>query len=164
MDEYHSLPSAVYGVQLGAKWKGFGIEALFDGRIGQSVQLTAGSVYWPLYNDDKNISMHYYNNRWTPDNQDARYPRLTTLSNGNNFQGGSDFWVERADWFKLRSLYLYYSFRSEALMKARLRELSVFVRGLNLFSIDRIGIFDPESISLGYPSVRTVSLGVKCTF
>lgn len=164
MDEYHSLPSAVYGVQLGAKWKGFGIEALFDGRIGQSVQLTAGSVYWPLYNDDKNISMHYYNNRWTPDNQDARYPRLTTLSNGNNFQGGSDFWVERADWFKLRSLYLYYSFRSEALMKARLRELSVFVRGLNLFSIDRIGIFDPESISLGYPSVRTVSMGVKCTF
>ncbi|MGM9792011.1 MAG: SusC/RagA family TonB-linked outer membrane protein [Candidatus Cryptobacteroides sp.] len=164
VEEYHSLPSAVYGLQLGAKWKGFGVEATFDGRIGQSVQLTASSVYWPLYNDDKNISMHYYRNRWTPDNQDARYPRLTTLSNANNYQGGSDFWVERADWFKLRSLYLYYSLRNEALMRARFRELTFFVRGLNLFSIDRIKIFDPESISLGYPSVRTVSLGVKCTF
>ena len=163
MDRYHSLPSAVYGLQLGAKWKGFGVEAVFDGRIGQSVQLTTSSVYWPL-NYDKNISMHYYLNRWTPDNQDARYPRLTTLTNANNYQGGSDFWVESADWFKLRSLYLYYSFRSDALMRARLRELTLFVRGLNLFSIDRIGIFDPESITLGYPSVRTVSLGVKCTF
>ena len=108
--------------------------------------------------------MHYYNNRWTPENQNARYPRLTTLSNGNNFQGGSDFWVEKSDWFKLRSVYVYYGFQSEALMRAKFREISIFFRGLNLFSADRIKIFDPESISLGYPSVRSFSFGLKFTF
>ena len=164
MDQYHTLPSAVYGIQLGFKWKGLGFEATFDGRINQYAMLTTGSIYWPLYNDDKNISMHYYNNRWTPENQNARYPRLTTLSNGNNFQGGSDFWVEKSDWFKLRSVYVYYGFQSEALMRAKFREISIFFRGLNLFSVDRIKIFDPESISLGYPSVRSFSFGLKFTF
>ena len=69
-----------------------------------------------------------------------------------------------SDWFKLRSLYVYYGFQSEALMRAKFREISIFFRGLNLFSVDRIKIFDPESISLGYPSVRSFSFGLKFTF
>lgn len=164
MDNLHSLPSAFYGIQLGFKWKGLGLEADFNGEIGRTVQLTTSSVYWPLYNNDKNISMHYYNNRWTQETPDAKYPRLTTLSNGNDFNGGADFWTAKADYFKLRSLYVYYGFSGNSLSKARIRELTVFFRGLNLFSVDGIDIFDPESITLGYPSTRSLSLGLKLTF
>ena len=108
--------------------------------------------------------MHYYDNRWTPENTDAAYPRLTTLSNGNNFNGGSDFWIAKSDYLKLRSLYLYYAFSGTRLTNARIRELTLFFRGLNLCSIDGIKIFDPESISLGYPSTRTFSFGLKLAF
>lgn len=164
MDKYHSLPSAIYGIQLGFRWRGLGLEAIFNGEIGHTVQLTASSVYWPLFNNDRNISMHYYDNRWTPENTDAAYPRLTTLSNGNNFNGGSDFWIAKSDYLKLRSLYLYYAFSGTRLTSARIRELTLFFRGLNLCSIDGIKIFDPESISLGYPSTRTFSFGLKLAF
>lgn len=148
------FPELWFGLNIGASYKGFGFEAIFSGEGDHVVVTNLPSVYQPLFNGDKNISKHYLADYWSEGMIEARYPRLTTLSNNNNF-AQSDLWLENGAFAKLRDLYLYYKPGDN---------FTIYLRGTNLFSIDSIGIFDPEYISLGYPSVKTFQAGIKCLF
>ena len=163
MPEYNYDPYLTYGINFGFRYRNFGMEAMFTGIEGRTVQLTISSVYWPLYGNNRNISEFYLADHWSESNPGGRYPRLTTLTNGNNFQGGSTIWLESGDFFKLKYLYLYYSLKNKK-EKGVLDEVRIFVRGYNLFSFDSIKIFDPESITSGYPTTRALQAGVKFTF
>ena len=153
--DYNSTPDFVFGLQLGLKWKNFGMEASFNGALGAWTSLTLSSIYQPLYNNDKNISQYAWENCWRADgsNPNPKYPRLTTLSNNNNY-ASSDLWWSRRDYFKLRNLMVWYDFK----------DFRLFLRGGNLFSIDTINILDPEDISMGYPSMRNFQVGLKYRF
>ena len=41
-----------------------------------------------------------------------------------------------------------------------LKKASVFLNGTNLFSLDHVGVADPEILS-GYPAMRTFCIGVS---
>lgn len=112
---------------------------------------------------DKNVSRHYLANRWTPENPQARYPRLTTLENKNNFLA-SDLWTESGDFFKLREFELYYRLPQQWLSRIKMDEVKITFRGHNLFCIDKVGLMDPEHISFAYPVVRTFTVGLNVTF
>ena len=152
-----------YGIRAGIKAGPFGLEALFDGAGGHVVETTLSSVYQPLYGDTRSVSLHYLDHAWHEGVTAARYPRLTTRSNANNF-AASLVWTEKGDFFKLRELYLWYDLPVETLRTLRMSGLRLFLRGTNLFSVDAVRIFDPESVSLGYPSMRTFQAGLKCSF
>src|SRR3712207_1673415 len=71
------LPEIYYGISLGFEYKGFGIDALFQGIGRYSVMLNTPSVYWPLRNNT-NISEWYLKDkiRWTEETKDiANVPR-----------------------------------------------------------------------------------------
>ena len=160
---YHgvsSVPSIYYGMNLGFRYRNFGLQAMFQGAGDFMVRTDLASVYQPLYNNDKNISKHYLENRWSADSPDGRYPRLTTESNAHNY-ADSPVWWEKGDYLKLRNLYVWYDFGS---LINGIESLRLFFRGQNLFSVDKVGILDPEHVSLAYPTVRSYQLGVKLTF
>lgn len=161
--KYHgvsSLPSMYYGINLGAEYKGFGFQMMFQGAGDFMVNTMLPSVYQPLYNNDKNISKHYLESYWTAASPEGRYPRLTTESNAHNY-ADSPVWWERGDYLKLRNLYVWYDFGH---MIDRIESFKVFFRGHNLFSVDSVRILDPEHVSLAYPTTRSMQLGVKLTF
>ena len=87
-------------------------------------------------------------------------PRLTTLSNDNNYRNSS-FWYRDGSFLKLRDLTLSYTFGKDRLKFA---DLTLYVKGTNLFSIDGLGIVDPEHLGAAYPALRTVWTGVKFNF
>ena len=87
--QYSTLPEIYYGFSLGADYRNWGIKAHFQGVAHRSVSTMLASIYHPLYGNDKNVSEHYLENRWTDATPDARYPRLTTLSINDNFQTSS---------------------------------------------------------------------------
>ena len=157
------LPLFWYGLQAGVKIGSFGLEVLVDGAGGHRLNTTLAGVYQPLYGEDKSVSDYYLEHCWREGVADARYPRLTTLSNANNF-ATSLLWTEKGDFVKLRDLYLYYDMPTAALRKLRMSLCRFFLRGTNLLSIDSVGIFDPEAVSLSYPSMRTFQAGIKCSF
>ena len=64
----------------------------------------------------------------------------------------------------MRDLYLWYDLPAETLRTLRMSGLRFFLRGTNLLSVDSVHIFDPESVSLDYPSMRTFQAGLKCSF
>ena len=160
---YTGLPEIYYGFQLGASYRGFGIHANFQGVANRTVSTNLSSIYIPLSNNDKNISRHYLESYWSADNPTGKYPRLTTLSNSNNYLN-SPIWTENGNYLKLRALEIYYTLRDLKIGKFKLSQCKVFLRGTNLFSIDHIKILDPENISTSYPTARTYELGINLMF
>jgi len=47
--------------------------------------------------------MSIITNHWTPQHQNARYPRAYIGPNSNNNAVSSDFWYERGDYLRLKS-------------------------------------------------------------
>lgn len=171
IDEYDQValgynstcPEIYYSFDLGAEYKGFGVYALFQGGGNYSKVLNVNSVYRPLISNNT-ISTHYYENRWTEDNPNALYPRLTYSGSNNNYTTNS-LWVADASFLKLRTLEVYYQLSSEKLKRmSPLRNIRLFARAHDLLTWDKIDIMDPEAIKAGHPLMTQYTFGVNLTF
>ncbi len=164
--KYHDkslFPQVWYGIQLGFSVAGAGFNAVFSGAADYIVETALPSIYQPLYSGNKNVSEHYLNNCWSADRQDARYPRLTASDHKGNYLR-SDLWTDKGGFFKLRELEVYYRLPVYKVGKMNMSMMKFFLRGTNLFSVDSVKIMDPEYISMGYPQLRTWTVGFTFTF
>lgn len=160
---YSSMPEIYYSFDLNVEYKGFGVYALFQGTGHQSRVLNVPSVYTPLVGNST-ISTEYYNNRWTPETPDAKYPRLTSEGSANNYTNNS-LWVADASYMKLRTLEVYYNFSRKMLQKSSfIKGAKVFARGHDLFCVDKIKIMDPENIGTNHPTMTQYTFGVNLSF
>lgn len=160
-----SLPALYYGINLGVEYKGFGIDLLFQGVGKYSKLLNVGSVYQPLRNN-ANISTWYLTDRirWTEETKDiANVPRLSTLNNANNYQTSTQ-WLVNGAYLKLRNVNVYYNFPKQIASKLKLQKLQVFARGNNLFSLDHVDYMNCEDLSVNYPDMTSVYLGININF
>lgn len=155
------LPEIYYGFNLNLGYKGFGFKADFQGIANYSI-MKPGAMYMPLVNNTT-VSEHYLANRWTPENQNAMYPRLSTLENTNNFMNSS-IWLENGAFLKLRNVELNYSLPKSLISKVKAQKIQVFVRGENLFSLDHVKVLDPEMMNLSYPSYSSYHVGFSLDF
>ena len=90
---------------------------------------------------------YYYENRWTPETPNARYPRLTTETVQNNTQSSS-VWLVDGSFLKLRNCEVYYKLPHSVVNKWHLNSAKLYVRGVDLFCWDHIKEIDPESIGM----------------
>lgn len=156
-------PEIYFSFHLGAEWKGLGVDAMFQGTGRYSAILNTKSLFWPLINNTT-LSQEYYDNRWTPENPDAKYPRLSAQSNENNYQTNT-VWLEDRSFLKLRSVELYYKFPQALLQKTRiLNNAKIYVRGIDLLCFDKIKVADPECYGAGFPLTRSVVAGLAIDF
>ena len=157
------MPSWDLGFDVGFNFKGFDITAFFQGQIGRSIYLgSAPLLFWPLDNNGGRINT-YANQFWTEQTKNtADYPRLTTLENKNNYRESS-FWYVNGDFLRLRSLDIGYTLPQSLTKRARLRNARIFLRGMNLFTIDHLKYTDPEVLS-GYPVMKSYNAGISLQF
>ncbi|MFR9524358.1 MAG: SusC/RagA family TonB-linked outer membrane protein [Rikenellaceae bacterium] len=159
---YSAIPEIYYGFNLDLQYKNFSLFAQFQGVAHRTIYLNTTSVNWVLM-DNTNISKWYVEDNipWTAETADtATLPRLTTVSNENNYQK-SDLWMASGDYFKLRNLELAYTFNKGLFENTNLR---LFVRGSNLFSLDSLGYADPENFGSSYPTMTSYTIGANITF
>lgn len=158
-----TAPEIYYSFNLGLEWKGLGFDAMFQGTGRYSAVLNTKSLYWPLINNTT-ISQEYYDNRWTPETPNAKYPRLSSQSNENNYQTNT-LWLEDRSFLKLRSVELYYKFPQTWMEKSKiLSNAKIYVRGVDLLCFDKIKIADPESYGATFPLTRSVVAGLTIGF
>ena len=156
-------PEIYYTFHLGAEWKGLGFDAQFQGTGRYSAILNTKSMFWPLLSTTT-LSTHYYENRWTPDNQDAKYPRLSTQSNTNNYQTNT-VWLADRSFLKLRNIEVYYNFPKSWLQKTKfIGDARLYVRGVDLLCFDKIDVLDPESYGATNPLNKSLIVGLKVGF
>lgn len=155
------LPEIYYGLNLRLGYKGFGLKADFQGIANYSVVKT-GAMYRALLNNTT-VSKHYLENRWTPGSKDAKYPRLSTLENANNYVASS-VWLENGAFLKLRNIELSYSLPKSFAGKIKAQKVQLFARGENLFSFDHVKELDPEMMRASYPSFSSYHIGLSLDF
>jgi TonB-linked SusC/RagA family outer membrane protein len=161
-----TVPDFDLGFNLGFNAYGFYVDANFQASIGREVNLRAdneGAMYSvsPLYGD-KNVST-YVKNPWTPETAAiADFPSLSIENAGNNFQT-STYWLRNGDFLRLRALEIGYNLPKSLINNIRLSSASIYIRGMNVFTLDHIGYFDPEVME-GYPIMKSYNLGINLKF
>ncbi len=161
-------PDHIIGLTLGANFKGFDFSAIFSAQLGQQIfrAYERSDITYTNYQT-------FWLDRWTPENQDAAYPRLVS-NDPNNNQRPSDFYLEDGSFVRLRNLQLGYNLPDQIVNKVKLTGLRIYLSANNLFTITDYNGFDPEIGTSGwildtgidkgfYPSNKTIGVGLKVT-
>jgi hypothetical protein len=161
-------PRMTFGLTPSAKWKGFDLSLFFQGSA--IVSRDIGNFYTVAFENNKsNTSYEYYNNHWTPDNENAKYPKANTSPSSNNTQL-SDFWIVNTSHLRLKTAVLGYTLPASITQFLTLKNIRVYCSGQNLFTLSNLKHTDPENSEFGsrstvaYPNMKTITFGASVTF
>lgn len=169
IDEYDqtylgtSFPTFNYGLNLNVSYKGFYVDAWFDGMAGGVKNVSSNVIYNALNGTDGNISTYYADNYWTEERGDsATLPRLSYDYNENNSQTNSVY-VLSSNFMRLRTAEVGYNLPNNLLQRFNLGSAKIYLRGHNLFVLDAMGGLDPE-VTSGYPISKSLYVGLNVGF
>jgi TonB-linked SusC/RagA family outer membrane protein len=166
-------PDFTSGLTLSVNWKNWDFGGSLFGTFGNDIFDAQKEFYvFRLFN--ANVREDLLTDSWTPDNPDAKYPRLDV---GDSFSSAiSSFYVEDGSYVRLRSLQIGYTVPDGRL--PGFDGVRVYVQGENLFTLTGYDGLDPALPALSvsaagmdvrdqargidrgvYPSNRTVSVG-----
>ena len=157
------VPEIFFGGTLGFSWKGFDLAALFQGAANSSYNFLTGQNM-PFWNEN-NTPLAVWMDRWTPENRDAKYPRMAESSNNRHT---SSFWQIDNKYLRLKSLEVGYTIPERLTRKVGIDVFRVYANGVNLLTWDNIKVYDPENYVKGsgraYPMMRVVNFGFNLSF
>jgi TonB-linked SusC/RagA family outer membrane protein len=162
-----TIPTWDLGFNIGFNIKSFYMDANFQGAVGRDVNLRSdseGAQYsvTPIYGD-KNVST-YVKNPWTVETAaTADFPSLSIENSANNYTPTSTYWLRNGDFIRLRSMEVGYNLPKAILNSIGLSTANIYVRGMNLFTLDHIRYFDPEVME-GYPVMKSYSVGLNIKY
>lgn len=162
-----TVPTWELGFNLGFNVQGFYVDANFQAALGRDVNLRSdseGAMYsvTPIYGD-KNVST-FVKNPWTVETAaTADFPALSIENSANNYTPNSTYWLRNGDFLRLRSLEVGFNLPKTLISNIRLSSANIYVRGMNLFTLDHIGYFDPEVME-GYPVMKSYNVGLNIKF
>ncbi len=149
-----------YGISLGASWKNFSIDVLFQGLGGWD------KIYGPSIGIINGNNYAFWNDRWSLDNPDGKFPRAWYVDGSSNQT--STFWLRNASFLRLKNLNIAYTIPSGSsfAQKLGLKGCRVFINGNNLLLIyNKMKYMDPELGNFGsYPLMRDITGGIEISF
>jgi len=167
---FGSVPRMVYGLNFGAGFKGFDLALFFQGAGQVDFNYASGDATTPFTNGPTNSNMYtQVLDRWTPDNPNQRpfYPRLSTTQDPTTNYYTSTWWIQRADYVRLKSAELGYTFNPKAFEKVGIKKVRLYTNGTNLLTISRWKFWDPElgdGRGASYPNMTTYNIGLRVNF
>jgi hypothetical protein len=172
-------PDFTAGLDLGARRGNFDVSATFFGTFGNDI-FENQKEFYVFREFNTNVRRDLFENSWTPQNPNARYPRLD--KNDSYSWAVSSYYVEDGSYIRLRSLQLGYNTPS-ALGRWFPAGSRVYLQADNLFTITDYPGLDPalpaasvtgaagdvrdqyRGVDRGsYPSNRVFSVGVVTAF
>lgn len=174
---YPTTPEITYGLNLNASWKGFDVTLFFQGAANSSLNIQ-GYQTVPFRINNTNTSYEYFDNRWTPDHQDAKYPKAYASKNTNNTtnpvngDGFGDFsssiWMANTSFVRLKTAVIGYTIPAAITKKFSIQNLRFYVSGQNVFTMSPLKFMDPETgytnREEAYPLQKTFIFGLNVTF
>lgn len=170
-----NIPEMTYGLNLSANYKGFDCNLFFQGAALFDVYLCGtypglgfvdDTFYTRPFYADGNAPYYLVEGAWTPENTNAKYPRLGAEAriNGGKY---SDWWVKNGAYVRLKNAQIGYTLPTQLTKKAGIEKVRAYVSGSNLFTLSGIKYFDPEmpNVNQGYyPQQRIYEFGMNVTF
>ncbi len=169
---YSNFPEEIFGISLGANYKGFDFSVLFQGASNVSFQYSRRQNRGFFENSG---ALNYLLESWTPERVELglpiNFPRLTEDGQlYNHSYQSSTYWVEDGSYVRLKNAEIGYSLSEQALNALRITSARFYINGNNLITWSKLlpGI-DPENTPLAannmpYPLTRTINMGVNIKF
>ncbi|MGE7777222.1 TonB-dependent receptor [Chitinophaga sp. NPDC101104] len=164
-------PDFIYGLNSVTSYKGFELTVFIQGSQGNDL-FNLNRVGALDLGMGLNLPREVYDNHWTPQNTNAKYPRITRTLTANM----SSRFVEDGSYLRFRNIQLAYNLPVSNMAKW-FRSAQVYVSGQNLITFTKYSWYDPEvnayggsnSISQGidysiYPMSKSVTVGIRCGF
>ena len=154
------LPLFQGGINLSANYEDFDLTVLFQGAAGALQYVSAGES-----GNIGNYLLDIYENRWTVDNPSSVHPRIANRSD-QYFSGNNTYWLRSSDYVRLKNFELGYNMPEKLISKIGFKKCRVYANGLNLFTFDKLKVYDPETVnSTGqyYPQSRIINFGFTAT-
>ncbi len=179
-----AMPQFFYGGNIAMSYKGFDLSMFFQGEANKKIMMTPeyGMDFGKLYNYT-NMYKEVYENRWTENNLDSKYPALGSGNRGSN-NACNTTWLQDAAYLRLKNLQIGYTLPQELTAKIDIESVRVFFNATNLLTFtDYVG-FDPEMGTrqkridgtglemdkvytrggCDYPQAKTMELGLTVKF
>ncbi|MCP9764433.1 TonB-dependent receptor [Lacihabitans soyangensis] len=156
-----TLPLFQGGINLGGQYKNFDLTILIQGAAGAKQYVSAGEM-----GNIGNYLLDMYENRWTIDNPSSEHPRIANRSD-QYYSNGNTYWLRSTDYIRLKNFELGYTLPEVLTKKIGSSMARVYVSGINVFTLDKLKVFDPETISTTgqyYPQSRVMNMGLNIKF
>jgi len=165
-----AIPDFTYGISVNLAWKGFDFSVFGTGSVGND-------IFSLLYSADRsktNSLKYYWENSWTEDNHNAKFPKSATVANDWYFWSSSASLFD-GSYFKFKQIQLGYTLPTCLTKKVKISDLRVFVSLDDFFTISSYPGCDPETATTGqyngmgydagtYPTTKKAIFGVNVTF
>ena len=152
-------------------WRGFELTSLLNGSFGADV-LNLNLIRVESGGPSTNITRERFLERWTPENPNARFPRIgfTAGSIGSNYV---DTMLEDGSYLRLSNVTLGYNLPAKFVARRGFRDMRLYVTGNNLYTWSDYSGYNPDVNSMGvsntnrgidigsYPLARTFTVGVN---
>ncbi len=157
-------PHYIFSFKGSAQWKWFDASFYLQGVAKWNGYLSSEARH--CFINDYSIPKVEHLDRWTPDNTNAKYPRLYQGQSHNLLM--SDYWIENASYMRLKNVQVGFTMPKNWIKKAGLERVRFYFSADNLCTVSNyFGAFDPEvhaSSGDAYPQVKTFIFGVQTTF
>ncbi|MCP9754181.1 TonB-dependent receptor [Lacihabitans sp. CCS-44] len=155
------LPMFQGGINLGGQYKNFDLTILIQGAAGAKQYVSAGEM-----GNIGNYLLDMYENRWTIDNPSSEHPRIANRSD-QYYSNNNTYWLRSSDYIRLKNFELGYTLPELVTKKIGSSSARIYVSGINVFTVDKLKVFDPETASTTgqyYPQSRVMNMGLNIKF
>jgi TonB-linked SusC/RagA family outer membrane protein len=170
----NALPDYFYGFGSTITYKGFSLNFLFNGQVGNNIynqvrnaQNNFSSTYTPAIWDAALYS-------WHKPGDVSPYPYFPRKdTRGSISTGYNSYYIEDGSFLRLTSMRLSYSLNQKIARKAKMKQAMIYVYGNNLLTWTDYSWYDPEFSSNGltigedngkYPKRRELGVGINVNF
>lgn len=173
---YPDAPNIIYGFGLSTGYKDFDFSFFFQGSAQSSFFIDLNATTPFIKNQDKALGGKDNNNAmlqvwaddyWSESNRNtyAKWPRLSDQPVENNRQL-STWFMHDGSYLRLKSVELGYTVPSAFTKKVGLQSFRLYLSALNLFTISKFKMWDPEMAGngLGYPIQQVYNIGLNVNF
>lgn len=165
-----SVPKLTYGITLNLEYKGIDLTVFGTGVAGNKIFNILYRADTPMRNSMK----YFYDNAWTPENPNAKFPSVASVAQDRKFWSSSASMFD-GSYFKFKQIQLGYTLPRAITMKAYIKELRFFVSLDDFFTISKYPGMDPETATTGnnggmgydigsYPTMKKVTFGATIGF
>lgn len=161
----NGVPRINYGVGFRVHWKGLSLNAHFQG-VGAYQRMVSTMNGGGVFQVDRPYFDIWASDYWTPENPDAKYPRVSGEWMKQDIGGGpSSFWLRNGAYLRLKNLDIAYALPDTWFAKLGIARVQFFANGTNLFVISGMAEHDPEQNTLdSYPLMKTFTGGLNINF
>ncbi|MCM1051221.1 MAG: TonB-dependent receptor [Paenibacillus sp.] len=158
---FTNVPEIFYSFKLGFNFKRFDFSCLFQGAGNVTYNFKDSNI---PFDNESSTPITEWLDRWTPENRGASLPRISyTRPNGNNYEL-STFWQKNGSYLRFKNMEVGYTLPENWIGVIGAENTRIYVNGTNLFTWDKVPVYDPENIKTQYPLMRVINAGLKITF